>query len=93
MIVPWPPGGVTDTLARFIADQLQRARQKLAAELQKIGQSAAFREKAQQMGAETAFLDGPQFAEFLRKEGQRLGEVVKLKFQLLCSHGDRSNCL
>ena len=25
MIVPWPPGGVTDTLARFSADQLQRA--------------------------------------------------------------------
>ena len=24
MIVPWPPGGVTDTLARFSADQLQR---------------------------------------------------------------------
>lgn len=25
MIVPWPPGGVTDTVARFSADQLQRA--------------------------------------------------------------------
>jgi tripartite-type tricarboxylate transporter receptor subunit TctC len=25
IIVPWPPGGVTDTLARFSADQLQRA--------------------------------------------------------------------
>lgn len=25
LIVPWPPGGVTDTLARFSADQLQRA--------------------------------------------------------------------
>lgn len=25
MIVPWPPGGVTDTLARFSGDQLQRA--------------------------------------------------------------------
>jgi tripartite-type tricarboxylate transporter receptor subunit TctC len=25
MIVPWPPGGVTDTVARFTADQVQRA--------------------------------------------------------------------
>ena len=25
MIVPWPPGGVTDTLARFTADQLTRS--------------------------------------------------------------------
>jgi tripartite-type tricarboxylate transporter receptor subunit TctC len=25
MIVPWPPGGVTDTLARFSAEQLQRS--------------------------------------------------------------------
>src|SRR5665213_212841 len=25
MIVPWPPGGVTDTLARFTAEQLSRS--------------------------------------------------------------------
>ena len=24
MLVPWPPGGVTDTLARFTADQLSK---------------------------------------------------------------------
>jgi tripartite-type tricarboxylate transporter receptor subunit TctC len=55
------------------------ARQKLALELRKIGQSQAFKDKAHQMGVETVFLDGPQFSEFLRTEGQRLGEVVRDK--------------
>ena len=55
------------------------ARRKLAAELQKIGQSQAFKDKAHQMGVETVFLDGPQFSEFLRTEGERLGEVVRVK--------------
>lgn len=57
----------------------ESARRKLAAELQKVGQSAAFKEKAHQMGVETEFRDGPQFAEFLKSEGQRLGEVVRDK--------------
>ncbi len=55
------------------------ARQKLAAELQKIGNSTAFQEKAFSMGVETEFRDPAQFAEFLRSEGTRLGEVVRDK--------------
>ncbi|MEO5695198.1 MAG: tripartite tricarboxylate transporter substrate binding protein [Usitatibacter sp.] len=55
------------------------ARQKLAAELQKIGNSPAFLEKVHSMGVESEFRDATQFAEFLREEGQRLGEVVRDK--------------
>ena len=55
------------------------ARQKLAAELQKVGNSAAFQEKAHSMGVETDFRDPVQFAEFLKTEGSRLGDVVRDK--------------
>ena len=57
----------------------ESVRQKLAAELQKIGQSQAFKEKVYSMGVQTEFRDGPQFAAFLKEEGQRLGEVVRDK--------------
>jgi len=55
------------------------ARQKLAAELQKVGNSPAFLEKAHSMGVEADFRDSAQFAEFLKAEGSRLGEVVRDK--------------
>jgi tripartite-type tricarboxylate transporter receptor subunit TctC len=57
----------------------EAARQKLAAELQKIGQSQAFLDKVHSMGVQVEFRDGPQFAAFLKEEGQRLGEVVRDK--------------
>jgi tripartite-type tricarboxylate transporter receptor subunit TctC len=57
----------------------EAARQKLAAELQKVGQSAAFREKAHAMGVEVEFRDAARFAEFMKSEGARLGEVVRDK--------------
>jgi tripartite-type tricarboxylate transporter receptor subunit TctC len=57
----------------------EAARQKLAAELQKIGKSQAFQEKVHSMGVQTEFRDGPQFAAFLKEEGQRLGDVVRDK--------------
>ncbi len=55
------------------------ARQKLAAELQKVGNSTAFQEKAFAMGVDPEFRDPAQFAEFLKAEGSRLGEVVRDK--------------
>ncbi len=55
------------------------ARRKLSEELRKVATSAAFKEKAYSMGVETEYRDGTQFAEFLRNEGQRLGEVVRDK--------------
>ena len=57
----------------------EAARQKLAAELQKIGNSQAFQDKAHSMGVETEFRDPAAFAEFMRGEGARLGEVVRDK--------------
>ena len=53
--------------------------EQLAAELQKIGNSQAFQEKAFSMGVDPEFRDPGQFAEFLRTEGTRLGEVVRDK--------------
>ncbi len=55
------------------------ARQKLAEELQKVGNSTAFKEKAFAMGVDPEFRDPAQFAEFLKTEGTRLGEVVRDK--------------
>lgn len=55
------------------------ARQKLAEELQKVGNSTAFKEKAFAMGVDPEFRDPAQFAEFLKAEGTRLGEVVRDK--------------
>jgi tripartite-type tricarboxylate transporter receptor subunit TctC len=55
------------------------ARQKLAAELQKIGSSQAFQDKVYAMGVQTDFRDPAQFAEFMQGEGSRLGEVVRDK--------------
>jgi tripartite-type tricarboxylate transporter receptor subunit TctC len=55
------------------------ARQKLAAELQKIGASQAFQEKVYAMGVQTDFRDPTQFADFMKGEGMRLGEVVRDK--------------
>lgn len=55
------------------------ARQKLAEELQKVGNSTAFKDKAFAMGVDPEFRDPAQFAEFLKTEGTRLGEVVRDK--------------
>ena len=55
------------------------ARQKLAAELQKIGNSQAFQEKVFSMGVESDFRDPAQFSDFLKAEGTRLGDVVRDK--------------
>lgn len=57
----------------------ESARQKLAAELNRIGQSKAFQDKTHAMGVQVEFRDAAQFAAFLREEGQRLGEVVRDK--------------
>lgn len=54
-------------------------RQKLAAELQKIGNSQVFQEKVHSMGVQAEFRDPAQYAEFLKAEGARLGEVVRDK--------------
>jgi len=54
-------------------------RQKLAAELQKVGLSPAFQAQVHSMGVEAEFRDAQQFAEFMREEGRRLGEVVRDK--------------
>lgn len=57
----------------------ESARRKLADELNRIGQSKAFQDKAYSMGVQVEFRDAAQFAAFLREEGQRLGEVVRDK--------------
>ena len=54
-------------------------RQKLAAELQKIGSSQAFQDKVFSMGVESEYRDAAQTGEFLKAEGARLGEVVRDK--------------
>ena len=61
MIVPWPPGGVTDTLARFSADQLQRA----------IGQPVVVENKAGANG-----IIGTQSAALLPPDGYGLLAVT-----------------
>ena len=55
------------------------ARQKLAAELQKIGSSQVFQDKVYSMGVQTDFRDPAQFADFMKGEATRLGEVVRDK--------------
>ena len=55
------------------------ARQKLAAELQKIAQSREFQDKVNSMGVQAEFRDAGQFAAFLREEGKRLGDVARDK--------------
>jgi tripartite-type tricarboxylate transporter receptor subunit TctC len=57
----------------------ESARQKLAAELLKIGQSPAFQEKVHSMGVQVEFRDAAQFSAFLKEEGRRLGDVVRDK--------------
>jgi tripartite-type tricarboxylate transporter receptor subunit TctC len=57
----------------------ESARQKLAAELQKVAQSTAFQEKVHSMGVQAEFRNAAEFAAFLKDEGQRLGEVVRDK--------------
>jgi tripartite-type tricarboxylate transporter receptor subunit TctC len=57
----------------------EAARQRLAAELQKIGQSQVFQDKAHSMGVQVEYKDATQFAAFLKDEGQRLGDVVRDK--------------
>lgn len=54
-------------------------RQRLAEELRKIGNSQAFQEKAFSMGVEVEFRDPAQFADYMKGEGTRLGEVVRDK--------------
>lgn len=54
-------------------------RQRLAEELRKIGNSQAFQEKAFSMGVEVEFRDPAQFAEYMKGEGTRLGDVVRDK--------------
>jgi tripartite-type tricarboxylate transporter receptor subunit TctC len=57
----------------------EAARQRLAAELQKIGQSQVFQDKVHSMGVQVEYKDAAQFAAFLKEEGQRLGDVVRDK--------------
>ena len=57
----------------------ESARQKLAAELQKVAQSTAFQEKVHSMGVQAEYRNAAEFAAFLRDEGQRLGDVVRDK--------------
>jgi tripartite-type tricarboxylate transporter receptor subunit TctC/sarcosine oxidase gamma subunit len=64
---------------RHAARRARRGAQKLAAELQKVGNSTAFQEKTHSMGVEAEFRDPAQFADFLKAEGSRLGEVVRDK--------------
>ncbi len=54
-------------------------RRKLTGEIQKVGQSEAFKELAFKMGVQPDYRDGPGFAAFLQSEGQRLGQVVRDK--------------
>lgn len=57
----------------------EAARQRLAAELQKIGQSQVFQDKVYSMGVQVEYKDAAQFSAFLKEEGQRLGDVVRDK--------------
>lgn len=57
----------------------ETVRQRIDAEMKIMTASAAFAERAKAMGVEIEYRSGAQFAEFMRAEGRRLGEVVRDK--------------